>query len=78
MSDVALRRIEPEKNMARFYVVGVERTPFGDGAVVRSWGRIGSRRRSIETWFSEPSPAGVLASRLEAAKRRRGYRERGC
>jgi predicted DNA-binding WGR domain protein len=78
MSDVALRRIEPEKNMARFYVVAVERTLFGDWAVVRNWGRIGSRGQSMETWFSHPSPADVLSGRLEASKRRRGYREVGC
>jgi predicted DNA-binding WGR domain protein len=78
MHDVALRRIDPEKNMARFYDVGVEPTLFGDWAVVRSWGRIGSRGRVLETWFSAASIALALADRYETAKRRRGYREAGC
>lgn len=38
---VSLRRIEPEKNMARFYEISLQPTLFGDVAVVRHWGRIG-------------------------------------
>jgi len=78
MREVALRRIDPTKNMSRFYAVAIERTLFGEWAVVRRWGRIGSRGRSMETWFSEPSPALTCADRLQAAKRRRGYREMEC
>jgi predicted DNA-binding WGR domain protein len=78
MGDVSLRRIDPEKNMARFYAVGIEPTLFGEWAVVRNWGRIGARGRSLETWFSEHAPALACADRFEAAKRRRGYREAGC
>ena len=83
MRDVALPRIDAAKNMARFYAVGVEPTLFGDWAVVRRWGRIGAQGRSMETWFSHPSPplpspALACADRFEAAKRRHGYREAGC
>jgi predicted DNA-binding WGR domain protein len=78
MRDVALRRIDTGKNMARFYAVAIEPTLFGDWAVVRRWGRIGSHGQSMETWFSDPSPALACADRHEAAKRRRGYREAGC
>eukprot|EP01037_Dinobryon_pediforme_P016622 gene16622-16803_t len=42
MRDVALRRIDRDKNMARFYAIAIERTLFGDWAVVRRWGRIGT------------------------------------
>lgn len=78
MRDVALRRIDPDKNMARFYAIAIERTLFGDWAVVRRWGRIGTGGRAMETWFSEPSLALARADQHEAAKRRRGYREAGC
>eukprot|EP01033_Poteriospumella_lacustris_P021573 gene21573-16041_t len=33
MRDVALRRIDRDKNMARFYAIAIERTLFGDWAV---------------------------------------------
>ena len=78
MGDVALRRIDRDKNMARFYAVTIERTLFGDWAVVRRWGRVGTSGRTMETWFSEPSPALACADQHETAKRRRGYREAGC
>ena len=64
--------------MARFYVVDVEPTLLGDWVVVRSWGRIGSRRRSMETWFCDALSALACAERHEAAKHRRGYREAQC
>lgn len=41
-----LRRIEPEKNMHRFYHVQIERTLFGEWCVIRRWGRIGHWRSS--------------------------------
>ena len=78
MHNVALRRLQPKKNMARFYAIGVQPTLFGDWAVVRRWGRIGAYGRTQETWFSEPSPALACAVRFESVKRRRGYREVGC
>lgn len=42
-----LERRDPSRNMARFYVLAIEPTLFGDMALVREWGRIGSlgRRR---------------------------------
>jgi len=78
MQDIALRRLDPEKNMARFYTIGLQPTLFGDWAVVRRWGRIGTFGRTQETWFSEPSPALACASRFEKTKRRRGYRDARC
>lgn len=78
MRDVALCRIDPDKNMARFYAIVIERRLFGDWAVVRRRGRIGTGGRSMETWFSEPAPALACADQHEAGKRRRGYREAEC
>jgi predicted DNA-binding WGR domain protein len=44
-----LRRVDASRNMARFYALGVERTLFGEFALVREWGRIGclGQRRSV-------------------------------
>jgi predicted DNA-binding WGR domain protein len=78
MDVVALRRIEPEKNMARFYAIDIERTLFGEWAVVRSWGRIGTRGRQHEVWLPGFEAAFAIADNLAATKRLRGYREATC
>ncbi|MGO6922932.1 WGR domain-containing protein, partial [Rhizobium ruizarguesonis] len=38
-----IERIDPSKNMARFYARSIEPNLFGETSLVRSWGRIGSR-----------------------------------
>ena len=78
MQPVALRRIDPDKNMARFYQVDVSPTLFGEWAVVRRWGRIGSDGRELEVWYPEAASASKTVQRLVAAKRRRGYQDLGC
>jgi predicted DNA-binding WGR domain protein len=42
---LVLERIDPARNMARFYVLSIEPTLFEDLALVRRWGRIGSAGR---------------------------------
>ena len=39
---LVLRRVEPERNVARFYALMIERDLFGRTILVRHWGRIGS------------------------------------
>jgi hypothetical protein len=39
---VTLRRIDPVKDMARFYALEVERDLFGRHELVRHWGRVGT------------------------------------
>jgi len=41
MTVVYLTRIDPAQNMARFYVLDVQPTLFGECTLVREWGRIG-------------------------------------
>jgi WGR domain len=41
MSAIVLHRIEPEKNMARFYRLDVQPDLFGWWSFIREWGRIG-------------------------------------
>jgi predicted DNA-binding WGR domain protein len=33
-----LRRIDPDRNMTRFYTMGVQPTLFGEWALFREWG----------------------------------------
>jgi predicted DNA-binding WGR domain protein len=71
-----LRRIDPSRNMARFYALSIEPSLFGAAALVREWGRIGSRgRRRIEL-FGRREEAEAALNRIESRKRRRGYVDR--
>ena len=47
---LVLRRLEPARNVARFYALMIERDLFGRTVRVRPWGRIGGhgRERSNE------------------------------
>ncbi len=72
-----LRRIDPDRNMARFYAMSIQPTLFGDWALLREWGRIGSAGRVVSTRYAaEHQAAAALAAQLKA-KRRHGYLERG-
>lgn len=76
-STVHLRRIDPSHNMRRFYGLAIQPTLFGGASVIRHWGRIGTSGQSkIETFDSEQDAARA-ATRLQKAKRRRGYRDDG-
>ena len=72
---IYLERIEPGRNMARFYALEIEADLFGHVLAVRRWGRIGTvgRRRSL------PCPSRDIAmgeiERLRDVKLRRGYRQ---
>ena len=68
-----LRRIEPAKKMARFYVLDLEVGLFGHTVLVRRWGRSGTYGRRREHWFEDPVLAQTEMDRLAAAKARRGY-----
>ncbi|MFH1554751.1 MAG: WGR domain-containing protein [Pseudomonadota bacterium] len=70
-----LRRIDPARNMRRFYTLSLQPTLFGGTSVVRNWGRIGAGGQSMIETFDEPDAACTALSRLERSKRRRGYRE---
>ena len=68
-----LRRVDPERNMARFYLLSIQPTLFGRVSLVRNWGRIGtSGQVKIET-YDQPDDAHRAFRRLERVKRRRGY-----
>lgn len=74
---LVLERRDPARNMARFYVLSLEPTLFGDDvALVREWGRLGRQgRRRIDLYAD-----GAIASEaLEAWLQRkvgRGYKRR--
>ena len=73
---LVLERRNAGRNMARFYVLAIEPTLFGEMALVRESGRIGSMgRRRLDLYPNRASAAESLDAWL-VRKARRGYRVR--
>ena len=71
--NILLERIDPAQNMARYYVLCVEPTLFGDVSLVREWGRVGvSCCRRLERHECGADAAVALEEWLRR-KQRRGY-----
>lgn len=71
---LVLERRDPAVDMARFYVLSLEETLFGDTALVREWGRLGTAgRRRIDLFEERPKACEALETWLQR-KLRRGYR----
>lgn len=68
-----LRRVDPARNMRRFYTLTIQPTLFGGASLVRNWGRIGRKGRSMMETFDRPGEADGALVRLARTKRRRGY-----
>ena len=70
---LVLDRCEPTCNMARYYVLSIEPSLFGDASLIREWGRIGrSGQRRIELYESQTRAMEALETWLQR-KQRRGY-----
>ncbi|MGP2490117.1 WGR domain-containing protein [Mesorhizobium sp. PUT5] len=74
MTQHILHRIDPARNMARFYLLSLQPTLFGEVSVARNWGRIGTGGRCLVEFHTSEGAARAALERLEASKRRRGYR----
>jgi predicted DNA-binding WGR domain protein len=74
MAMIELRRIDPARNMRRFYRLDMQPDLFGGVLLMKQWGRIGTAGRIMD----EPHPTEALAvaamQRQAERKRRRGYR----
>lgn len=54
---IILHRTDPVRNMARYYVLSIEPSLFGDAALVRQWGRAGTKGRFRIELFSDRTTA---------------------
>jgi predicted DNA-binding WGR domain protein len=70
---VVLRRIDPAKNMSRFYSLEVERDLLGAVVLVRRWGRIGTAGKTRLDEHAGEGDAFAALQALQTAKRRKGY-----
>ncbi|MGO4440592.1 WGR domain-containing protein [Rhizobium sp. RAF56] len=69
-----LKRLDAARNMARFYGLSIEPSLFAGSALLRSWGRIGTKGRSRVVLYGDVEEARAALERLAAAKLKRGYR----
>lgn len=74
MNIARLEKRDPAKNMARSYRIWVIPTLFGDYAVVKEWGRIGSPGTVREEWYATQDEAVRDGLALRRRKQRRGYK----
>jgi predicted DNA-binding WGR domain protein len=66
---VILRRVEPDKRMARFYSLMVECDLFGTVRLVRNWGRIGTQGRALAEEYGTELEARRALEALARVKR---------
>jgi predicted DNA-binding WGR domain protein len=70
---VLLQRCDSSQNMARFYVLSLSETLFGDVALRRAWGRIGGQgRQRLDLYENEGLAIQALDDWLQR-KLRKGY-----
>jgi predicted DNA-binding WGR domain protein len=72
-TDLRLSRIDPVRNMRRFYRMSIQRDLFGRTSLVREWGRIGSRGQVMFENHVDDGRAISALMKLAAVKRKRGY-----
>jgi predicted DNA-binding WGR domain protein len=75
MTALNLRRIDPARNMSRFYRLDVQPDLFGGVLLVKEWGRIGAHGRMVAEPYDSEALAAVALQRQAERKRRRGYAE---
>ena len=75
MTALHLRRIDPSRNMRRFYRLDMQPDLFGGVLLMKEWGRIGARGRIMAERYDSEALAVDALQRQAARKRRRGYAE---
>jgi predicted DNA-binding WGR domain protein len=74
MRPIYLERHESDKNLHRFYQLHVTPGIFGDWALVREWGRVGSPGTVRKDWFASEDEAIAAGEALRVNKAKNGYR----
>lgn len=69
-----LERVDPDRNMHRYYVLALEPTLFGDTALRREWGRLGGKGGQTRLdLHEEPHEAREALQAWLQRKLKRGY-----
>lgn len=72
-TSVLMHRVDPVRNMARFYAMSIAPTLFGEVSLVRNWGRIGKRGQIRLETLGTAREARMAMANLHRIKGRRGY-----
>ena len=73
MPALTLRRLDPARNMLRFYRLDLQPDLFGAWGVVREWGRIGRPGRVRVDPYPTEAEAAARMQRQRTRKQGRGY-----
>jgi predicted DNA-binding WGR domain protein len=73
MTSTMLHRIDPTRNMSRFYRLDLQPDLFGAWGVVREWGRIGRPGRLRVDPYPTEREAAARMQRQRTRKQGRGY-----
>ena len=68
-----LIRIDPPKNVHRFYRMEIAPGLFGDWALVREWGRVGQAGQVRVDWYDTEVAAKNARFDILMKKAKRGY-----
>lgn len=70
---IYLEKIDKEKNQYRFYSLTVTQTLFNNWALLKIWGRIGSKGKRRSNWFDTEQAALQELEIVRKKKEGRGY-----
>jgi predicted DNA-binding WGR domain protein len=70
---ILLKRVDPDRNMARYYVISIAATLFCENTLIREWGRIGLFGQSRHEYFDQLADAREALETWLSRKTRRGY-----
>jgi predicted DNA-binding WGR domain protein len=73
MQPVELRRLDPAKNMRRFYRLDIQPNLFGGVLLMKQWGRVGTQGRMVAEPHDTEALAAAALQQQADRKRRRGY-----
>jgi predicted DNA-binding WGR domain protein len=73
MTPLHLRRIDPVRNMRRFYRLDIQPDLFGRILLMKQWGRVGTQGHMMAESYESEDLAIVALQRQAESKRRRGY-----
>jgi predicted DNA-binding WGR domain protein len=68
MNAVHLCRIDPARNMSRFYRLDIEPDLFGGVLLVKAWGCIGTEGRSVAEFYDTAALAADACSNAPSAR----------
>ena len=68
-----LGRVDPDRGVARFYSLMIERDLFGTIRLIRNWEWIGTNGQELVEVFADEIEAGQALEALARAKRWQGY-----